>query len=67
MGTLLFGLCGQFLFYRRLEYTHMYLKITNLIGFCCIREIVFIESNKKHYHLNLKAPIVPKMAQISLS
>ena len=48
MGTR-FGLCGQFYFIIALEYTHMYLKTTNLIGFRHIYEIVFIESNKNHY------------------
>jgi hypothetical protein len=45
---------GNFYFIIVLEYTYMYLKTTNLIGFHHIYEIVFINSNKKHYHLNLK-------------
>jgi len=57
---------GNFYFIIALEYTHIiYLKTTNLIGFCRIYEIVFIESNKKHYHPFLHT--VPKMAQISFS
>jgi len=49
MGTRI-GLRGQFLFIiLALEYTHMYLKTTNLFGFRRIYEIVFIKSNKKHY------------------
>jgi len=41
---------GNFYFIIALEYTHLYLKTTNIIGFRRIYEIVFIESNKKHSH-----------------
>jgi len=51
MGTR-FGLCGQFYVIIALEYTHMYLKTTNLIGFRHIYEIVFIGSNKNHLNFN---------------
>jgi len=48
MGTR-FGLCGQFLFYHSIRiYTYV-----SKIRLRRIYEIVFIESNKKHYHLNL--------------
>jgi len=47
MGTQ-FGLCGHFYFIIGLVYTHMYLKMFDLIGFCCICKIVFIESNINH-------------------
>jgi hypothetical protein len=47
-----FGLCRQLYFIIALEYTHMYLKTTNLIEFRHIYEIVFIVSNT-NYHSNL--------------
>jgi hypothetical protein len=30
----------------------MYLKMTGIIEFCHVYEIMYIESNKKHNHLN---------------
>jgi hypothetical protein len=30
----------------------MYLKITDMIEYCCFYEIMVIESNKKYKHLN---------------
>jgi len=57
MGTL-FSLCGQFLFYHKVRmysvyFIHnKYLKTTNITEFRRIYEIVFIEINKNHNHLN---------------